>query len=175
MEIHTWLANPDELNRIPALRQYAATAQRALNVSAAGDAMEKLFEQLPGVAEKMRVLTDEVARNAGSLTVKTQAALYIPKGDPNAPMLTMTTDLAEISSDPIDDSVFAVPAGFPTGTACGTRQGIDTSAGGTGGAAAGTSADSTWPADRQRGPRLSSTSATRSIRRKHAEPDWRGL
>ena len=112
MEIHTWLASPDELNRIPALRQYAATAQRALSVSAAGDAMEKLFDQLPGVADKMRLLTDEAARNAGSLTLKTQAALYIPKGDPNAPMLTTTNDLAEISSDPIDDSVFAVPPDF---------------------------------------------------------------
>jgi TonB family protein len=112
METHTWLANPDELNRIPALRQYAVTAQRAMNVGAAGDAMEKLFEQLPGVAEKMRVLTDEAASNAGSLAMKIQAALYIPKADPNAPMLTMTTDLAEISSDPIDDSVFAVPPDF---------------------------------------------------------------
>lgn len=112
METHTWLANPDELNRIPALRQYAVTAQRAMNVGAAGDAMEKLFEQLPGVAEKMRVLTDEAASNAGSLAMKIQAALYIPKADPNAPTLTMTTDLAEISSDPIDDSVFAVPPDF---------------------------------------------------------------
>ncbi len=112
METHTWLADPDELSRIPALRQYAATVQRTFDAFSAGDAMEKLFEQLPGVAEKMRVLTDEAARNVGSLAMKIQAGVYIPRADPNAPMLTMTTDLAEISSDPIEDSVFAVPPDF---------------------------------------------------------------
>lgn len=112
MELHTWLASPDELNRIPALREYAVAAQRALNVSAAGDGVEKLFQQMPGVAEKMRVLADEAAKNAGSLTLKTQTALYMPKDNPNAPSLTMSTDLAEISSDAIDDSLFAVPLDF---------------------------------------------------------------
>jgi TonB family protein len=112
LEMHMWLASPDELNGFPALRQYAASAQRAMNISAAGDAVEKLFQQVPGAAEKLRVLTEEAARNSGSLTLKIQEAVYNPKGAPNAPIAAITIELAEISSDAIDDSIFAPPPDF---------------------------------------------------------------
>jgi TonB family protein len=112
LEMHTWLASPDELNRIPALRQYALSAQRALNVSAAANALDRLLRQVPGISEKLRVLTEEGARNAGSLTLKLQEKLYVVKGEPNAQVFAMTIELAEVSSDAIDDSVFAVPADF---------------------------------------------------------------
>jgi TonB family protein len=112
LEMHTWLASPDDLNRIPALRQYALSAQRALNVSAAGNALDRLFRQVPGMSEKVRVLAEEGARNAGSLTLKLQEKLYIVKGDPNAQIFAMTIELADVSSDAIDDSVFAVPQDF---------------------------------------------------------------
>ena len=112
LEIHTWLASADDLDRIPALRQYALSAQRALNVSAAGNALDRLFRQVPGMSEKVRLLTEEGARSAGSLTLKFQEKLYIVKGDPSAQIFAMTIELAGVSSDALDDSVFAVPQDF---------------------------------------------------------------
>jgi TonB family protein len=112
MEMHTWLASPDELNRIPALREYAASAQRALSVSSAGDAVQKLLQQVPGAAEQLRVLKEAAGNNTGSLTLKMQEAVYNAKGDVKLPIMEMTMELAEISTDAIDDSVFAVPPDF---------------------------------------------------------------
>ena len=42
LEMHTWLASPDELNGIPELRRYASSAQRALNISAVEDGVERI-------------------------------------------------------------------------------------------------------------------------------------
>jgi TonB family protein len=112
LEIHTWLASPDDVSGVPALRQYAASAQRALNVSAAEGAVERIVQQLPGATEKLRVLTQETARTAGSLTLKLQEAVYDLKGNPNAPISAITIELAQISSNAIDESLFEVPPDF---------------------------------------------------------------
>jgi TonB family protein len=120
IEIHTWLASPDDLNRIPGLRQYADYAQRALGVFNSTDAIQKMFSQMPGLGEKMGAVTAELTKNAGNLTVKTDEIFYMPmmaklaqvEADPNAPFMEMHMDLAGISTDAIDDSVFAVPSDY---------------------------------------------------------------
>ncbi len=126
METHTWLASPDDLNRIPALRQYAVYAQRALSMVNSADALKEVFNQVPGFGDIMRKAMEEVTGNAGSLTVKTVEKVYIPlmaqltqnQADPNSPVIPdspiieMRTDLTTISSDAIDDSVFDVPADY---------------------------------------------------------------
>ena len=120
MEMHTWLASPDDLTRIPALREYADYAQRALNTFNATGQMEKIFAQMPGVGDKLRVATQEMPKNPGSLTVKTQQSVYSPmmamlsgtKADPNAALVEMHMDLTDISTAGIDDAVFEVPADY---------------------------------------------------------------
>jgi TonB family protein len=126
MEMHAWLASPDDLNRIPALRQYAAYAQRALSMINSADALQEVFSQLPGFGDMMRKAMEELTGNAGNLTVKTVEKVYSPlmarltqnQADPNSPVIPdspiieMRTDLTTISSDAIDDSVFEVPADY---------------------------------------------------------------
>jgi TonB family protein len=112
LELHTWMAGPDDLHGVPALRQYATSVQRAMRMSAAGDAMERLLQQLPGASEKLRAVTEAAAGSAESLTLKVREAVYNLKGDPNAPIVAITIELAEISSDAIADSVFDVPPDF---------------------------------------------------------------
>ncbi len=127
METRTWLASPSDLDRIPGLRQYADYAQRTLSLLDSADAMQKLFSQFPGVGDKMRALTAEMTKNPGSLTVKMQETIYMPamgqlmrarpqadspKADPNAPFMEIHMDLAQISTDAIDDSVFDVPSDY---------------------------------------------------------------
>ena len=67
---------------------------------------------MPGASEKLRALTEEAVTSAGSLTLKIQQTVYNLKSDPNTPVSTLTIELAEISSDAIDDSVFGVPPDF---------------------------------------------------------------
>jgi TonB family protein len=111
VELHMWLAGSDELSRVPGLQPYAASAQPALRDSSAEDAVEKLFRQAPGIAEKLRAVVD-TARSPGELVVKTQELVYDAKFRPNDPMFTLTITLAEISSDAIDNSLFEVPPDF---------------------------------------------------------------
>lgn len=122
LDMHTWMASPDDLNAFPALRQYAASAQRAMRVSAAGDAVERIFQQLPGAAEKLRAVTGADARSADSLTLKVEETVYNLKGDPNVPIVGVTIALAGTSTDPIDDSVFEVPPDFQLVSAAEVRQ-----------------------------------------------------
>jgi TonB family protein len=106
------LANPDDLDRIPGLRQYADHAQRALAVLNATDEIQNLFSRMPGAGEKMRAVTADLTKNAARLPVKIQEALYLPFTKPNAPVMEIHVDLASISSDPIDDSLFDVPSDY---------------------------------------------------------------
>lgn len=121
LELHTWVASQDELNRIPLLREYAASAERAARLFGTSDQIEKMFSQIPGLGEKVRAATEEMSSSPGSLTVKTTEAVYSPMmaqlgqlqgGDANAPLMELQTDLAQISTDSIDDSFFTIPADY---------------------------------------------------------------
>jgi TonB family protein len=125
MEMHTWLASPDDLNRISGLREYSDYVQRALTVSNAADQTQKLFAQIPGMGEKLRAAIAELTDKSGSLTVKTQQKMYMPimaqfqkNADPTAEpkeiTLAMETslDLTEISTASLDNAVFEVPADY---------------------------------------------------------------
>ena len=65
LEMHTWLAGPEDLNGIPALRQYAASAQRAMNISGVEEAAERLFQQVPGAADKLRAVHGRSRQRCG--------------------------------------------------------------------------------------------------------------
>lgn len=127
LEMHTWIASPEEVSRIPAVREYAAYAQTALRAFDPAEQIQKLFAQIPGFADKLRGAVAELSADPGSLTVQTQQKMYMPimaqlaqlqptagapATDPNAPIMEMTSRLIEISSDPIDDSVFTVPPDY---------------------------------------------------------------
>ena len=127
MEMHMWIASPEEVSRVPAIREYAANAQTALRLFDPAEQIQKLFAQFPGFADKLKATVAELSGNPGSLTVQTQQKVYMPimaqlaqlqpktgapAVDPNAPIMEMTSRLTEISTDPIDDSVFEVPADY---------------------------------------------------------------
>jgi TonB family protein len=116
MEMHTWVASADDLSRIPALREYADSAQRALSAFNPADGIQKMFSQMPGLVEKLSAVVDGLKSAPGSLTVKTQQVLYmaLPGAvtNANAPLIEMDMNLAEISGDAIDPSVFEVPSDY---------------------------------------------------------------
>ncbi len=78
MEMHNWMAAPAELARIPALRELAACSARTPNGFDLNQALQKMFAQLPGVADKFLGPLEELRKNSGSLSLKTQTAIYAP-------------------------------------------------------------------------------------------------
>jgi TonB family protein len=116
IEMHTWVASADDLSRIPALREYADSAQRALAAfNPAGD-IQKMFSQMPGLAEKLSAIADGLKNAPGSLTIKTQQVMYMAlpgaAANTDAPLMEMDMDLAGVSSDAIDPAVFEVPSDY---------------------------------------------------------------
>lgn len=121
MEMHIWRASPDDLSRVSGLREYAAYAQRALDTFNSIEQVEKMFGQIPGMGDKIRAVMQELSKDTGSLTVKTQQTIYmpiaarvVPGANPDSPLMEMRSDLTTISSDAIDDAVFEVPADYQT-------------------------------------------------------------
>ncbi len=112
VELRTWVASPDESNRIPFLREYAAYVERALAMFNTDEQVQNTFRQIPGLGEKVRAAIEETSKDPGSLTVKIQATVSMPAAGPNAPLIELRTDLVGVSTDAIDDSVFEVPADY---------------------------------------------------------------
>jgi hypothetical protein len=124
MEMHNWIAASEELTRIPALKELAACSANSTNAFDLNQALQKMFSQLPGLADKFQKPIEELRRTLGSLPLKTQVAMYIPalttlvgaqstQGfDPNAPLTEVISDLAGLSTDPIPDSAFEVPVDY---------------------------------------------------------------
>jgi hypothetical protein len=124
MEMHTWLASPDDLNRVSGLREYSASVQRAMNVFGAADQMQKLFEQIPGMGEKLRDAVAQITDKSGSLTLKMQQKMYMPMmallqknagpdaAPENSPAMETSLDLTEISTAALDNTSFEVPADY---------------------------------------------------------------
>ncbi len=128
MEIHQWLAAADELTRVPALNQIAGCSA-GLGASADPSAMiERILGQLPGATEKFGAAMKELIATKGGLTLKTQVEAFapgivallqaqggqgvVPTADVNAPLIEVSFNLAELSTNPLPDTEFQVPAGY---------------------------------------------------------------
>ncbi len=124
-----WGARPEEALRVPAVRQlagYSAYHSAAMNPF---ELMEKAFANMPGISPDFATKLRELATNTPML-LKSNVEMYapvlvqlmeqmqkqglpVPEGfDPKAPLMRMSTEIAELSVDEIDDSVFEVPDGF---------------------------------------------------------------
>ncbi len=124
-EMHNWMAAPAELGRIPALKELADCSAHSSSAFDLNQTLQKMFAQLPGMADKFRGPLEELRKNSGSLSLKTQATVYVPAlsallagqsapagFDPKEPLMEVTTDLAGFSTDPLPDSVFETPADY---------------------------------------------------------------
>ena len=127
MEIHQWVATADELTRNPALDQMA-TCSAGLGPSADPSAIiEKILGPLAG-AGGLGDAMKELISAKGKLVLKTQSEVFAPAilammrtqggpgvaptADVNAPMIEVSFNLAELSTNPLPDTEFQVPAGY---------------------------------------------------------------
>lgn len=125
IEIHNWIAADQEATRIPALKELAACSRLAASSNNLAQALQKVFAQLPGLADKLQDLFEEVLKSDGGASVGSVTAIYMPamaailqmQGqpagfDPNAPLMEIRMELAAFSTDPLPDTAVQIPADY---------------------------------------------------------------
>lgn len=124
-----WRATAAEVLRVPALKElmsYKSSSAQLLNPAAS---MQQALAKLPFVGQSLAPMLDELSKNPGAV-MKSHTEVYIPvlaqivpilraQGsqlpagfDPNAPLAEVDITATELSSAPIDDSVFQVPSDY---------------------------------------------------------------
>jgi TonB family protein len=119
MEMHLWAATKEELERVPALKELAAyLTQQAAGADPASSAA-RMFAQIPGFGEKLKGQFDQLMTASSNAILRTEIKMMMPASakimgaaNPDEPFTDISTDLAELSTDAIPDSVFEVPAGY---------------------------------------------------------------
>jgi hypothetical protein len=130
MVMQVWMADPEEAQRVPALQEfknYTASAGYAMNPAVM---LEQIAASIPGLGEDLGRMIAEVSKDGGvalrvhleilapflaimSQQMPAAVGRALPAGvDPKAPLVQMNQELVEISSDPLDDSIFQIPADY---------------------------------------------------------------
>jgi hypothetical protein len=129
MVMHIWTARKEEALRVPSIREltgYQAWQRYMLNPAGM---FEKLAGKMPGMSDNIRPVIEELFKNP-SVILRTHVEMHMPflvamlakqmsgQGqpmpavDPDAPVLEMNQEVAELSSAPVDGSLFEIPAGY---------------------------------------------------------------
>jgi len=132
MVMEIWSAAPSEAARIPALgevERFSALSKTAMNPAAmiqqilgpysgmtkGYDALAKELVDGKSLALRMRV-SMYVPAMAQAATALARAGRQVPEFDPDGPLSEITQELVEISTAPVDDAAFDVPAGYQQST-----------------------------------------------------------
>jgi hypothetical protein len=130
MVMHIWTAKKEEALRVPAIRELSGYQAYQRYIMNPAGMFEKLASKMPGLAKVMGPLMEEISKNQ-SVMLRTQTELYMPflaglakqaaaQGqdfpaiDPDAPLLEMNQEVAELSTAPVDASLFEIPKGYTT-------------------------------------------------------------
>jgi hypothetical protein len=121
MEMHMWSATQEELDRVPALKELASYMKAQAAGTDPASMASRMFVQLPGFGEKLKGPMEEMMKASSHAVLRTQMKMMMPGSakmmgatDPDEPFTDMTTDVVDLSTDAIADSVFQVPEGFQT-------------------------------------------------------------
>lgn len=125
--MHIWTAKAEEALRNPAIRELTGYNQWQKYILNPAGAMEKIAGKFPGVADTMRPIFDEMFKSQAVImrnhmemympflaTVAKQMAAQgqakaLPDIDPNAPLMELNQEVAELSSAPVDAGLFEIP------------------------------------------------------------------
>lgn len=122
IDMDEWLPAASEFDRVPALKELGS-CPTAAGMTDPSAMLDKLFGQLPGASAKLSeamkalsikgsaVLEMQIAAHAPGLGALLQSQ-GAPGVDPDAPLVLMQMNLAELSFDSLPDTLFQVPAGY---------------------------------------------------------------
>ncbi|MBV9504320.1 MAG: hypothetical protein JO323_04860 [Acidobacteriia bacterium] len=126
MEMRYWIAQGAEIRKLPALKELADFVDEVKQGFDPVRFLHGSIGAMPGF-EQLNGALEELMKASNGLVLKVHTGMYIPglaqmvqlapEGPPagfdaNAPMVEMDTSVAEISTESIPDSVFAVPASY---------------------------------------------------------------
>jgi hypothetical protein len=126
--MHIWTAKKEEALRVPAIREltgYQAWQRYIMNPAGL---FEKLTGKMPGLSNAIGPFLEEMSKNQ-SVVLRTHMEIYMPflatlakqasaQGqsfpaiDPDAPLMEMNQEVAELSSAPVDASLFEIPKDY---------------------------------------------------------------
>jgi len=126
--MHIWTAKKEEALRVPAIREltgYQAWQRYILNPTGM---LEKMAGKIPGISNTLGPMFEEIYKNQ-SVMLRMHMEMYMPfmavvakqmagQGqtapaiDPNAPLMEMNQEVAELSSAPVDASLFEIPKDY---------------------------------------------------------------
>ena len=128
--MQVWSPKAEEAQRPGALQElksYTASATAAMNPA---DMIQQIAGGLPGFGDSLAKVMKEASGN-GNVALRTHMEIVMPflaimsqqlpqqpgqpRGpalDPNAPLMQMTQEVIELSTDPVDDALFAVPSEY---------------------------------------------------------------
>ena len=125
--MHIWNARKEEALRVPAIREltgYQAWQRYVMNPTGM---LDKMFAKLPGMSNTFTPMFEEMCKNP-SVILRMRMEMYVPflaafakrsagqgqasAADPDAPAMSVTQEVAELSSAPVDASLFEVPKDY---------------------------------------------------------------
>jgi hypothetical protein len=133
MTMQVWMAKSVKVSRLPAVRELAAHSWQDARFSQSIDPTNILamtFGAMPGLGEGLSRMFQEVEKS-GSVVLKTHLEASMPMAasflqqmrkeqenslrdglDPNAPFGVVDCEVVEVSTSPVDDAVFQLPADY---------------------------------------------------------------
>jgi hypothetical protein len=118
--MHIWTAKQAEALRVPAIREltgYQAWQKYVMNPVAI---LNNVLGKMPGMANSIAPMLEELTKNP-SVILRMRIEVFTPflatlakqmAIDPDAPLLQMNQEVAELSSAPVDASIFELPKDY---------------------------------------------------------------
>ncbi len=142
MKFRTWKPKAAEFERVPALRELATYNDRNQGFNNPTTMLRQLFSALPGMSDNAGKLVEEITKG-GNVTLGMHLGFFMPglakmveqqaraNGTPapalpadDKPLGEVNFNLTELSTGPVPDGVFAIPAGYKEGPAEDLMKGI---------------------------------------------------
>jgi hypothetical protein len=130
MVMQVWTAQPEEAQRVAALRElknYRTSAGSALNPA---EMIKEVLNGLPGMGDNLSTMIAEMSKDGG-VSMRMHVELFAPvlallsqqlpqppgqapgpALDPNAALMQINQEVVELSTGPLDDALFEVPADY---------------------------------------------------------------
>lgn len=127
--MHIWRANTEETASNPALSEFMRFSDRSKSFMSATDFLSNLAGPLQSLGQSAKTIQAELTKqNSPVLRIQMEEtspmlAALLPQAqgagqprpanfDPAAPLVSFNQEMVELSTTPVEDSVFQAPAGF---------------------------------------------------------------
>ena len=128
LAMHIWTAKKEEALRVPAIRELTGYQTWQRYVMNPAGMLAKMFGKMPGMSKTIGPMFDELYKNP-SVILRMHIEMYMPllaalakqkagQGqaapaiDPDAPLMEMNQEVAELSSAPVDAALFEIPKDY---------------------------------------------------------------